>query len=413
MKKRNGCSWFAFLLLGIALVMLMVAFLNGSFPQLQLGVIFPWPTQEITTTQAPPTQPPVTQPAELARAGSFRYHYSQLDEAQQENYRNILELMPYFPESVDVSGIDEEGLRAVFNALLLDQPMLFQISATHYTIRSDSATGIPLAFVPLYRLDRDEYRSRSEELAELVQSIPLPQGGSEFDIQLALHDFLVRNCTYSDDIEDPEKSTAYGALVEGSAACMGYSLAMLLMLELNGIDAYVVTGQASNSAGFSGGHAWNKARIEGNWYYMDATWNDPVVEEGGREIVSRAYFNLSEQELGQTHEITDQNNRAMSTAQNYFRQTGLFFDRIDRTAEDRIAQELRRTLDAGDIMLEIRMSSSQALAQAVDYLFGRQQQRIYAILSAVDYGGTRIKTDSVHYSELEHLHIIRIYPVMR
>jgi transglutaminase-like putative cysteine protease len=409
MKKRNGCSWIFMMLLVTALILLGLAFVNGRLPRLSdaLSGIIPLPGQ--TTTEATTTLPPVPQPLELSRAGTFRYHYSQLSEAQRAAYRDILEQLPSFPESVAVSGLDEDDVRAVFNALLRDQPMLFHISSTNYTIRyvGDRVA----AFVPLYRLNRDEYRSRIDEVAALVQSIPLPQNGGEFEIQLAMHDFLIGNCTYTDDPENSEKSTVYGALIEGYASCEGYAMAMLLLLELNGIDAYVVTGYATNSTGFAGGHAWNKVRIEGNWYYLDATWNDPVIGDGRDEIISRAYFNLTAEELSQTHEINDLNHRAVSTAQNYFRVRGLYFDRLDRASEPILAQALSNMLDAGGNMLEIRMSSGEALAQAVDYLF--QRQRVYRILTAADPGGRRVRMDSVYYDELANLNIIRIYPVMR
>jgi hypothetical protein len=403
MSKRNGgLSWFAaFVMLVITLALLFVVFITGSLPPQVADILSPRQTVQITTTL-----PPVTQPVELSRAGSFRFHYSQLNAAQREVYNTIFAQLPYFPESIEVSGIDAEGMKEVFSALVLDQPMLFHISSTHYRIRS-LPNGNVVAFVPEYRLSREEYAQRVNAVTARAQSIPLPYGGSDFDIQLALHDFVLRHCSYADDLEDSEIATVYGALIEGRASCVGYAKAMLLLLELNGIDAYIVTGYATN-ASFSGPHAWNKVRIGGNWYYMDATWNDPVME-GGREIISRAFFNLTAAELAHTHEL--ESSRAHSRTHNYFRMRGLYFDQLDRQSEARLAQAMAEAIASERNVLEIRMSSAEGLAQAMDYLFGRQL-RVHRILAAADPDG-RLQQNRVYHSVMEDLNMIRIFPMMR
>ena len=395
MRKRNGCSLAVFSALMVATLVMLV------------WIFVPRLVEYVPTVTQPPTQPPVTQPVELSRAGSFRFHYSQLTPTEQLAYRTILEQLAGFPESIPLENMDADGVRAVFRALMLDQPMLFQISSTNYSIQT--LNGRVTAFVPEYRLTREEYLQRVEAVSALAQSIPLPYGGSDFDILLALHDFLVHNCTYSDDLADGDIATVYGALIQGYASCEGYSKAILLLLELNGIDAYIVTGYAT-SADFAGPHAWNKVRLYGNWYYLDATWNDPVME-GGNEIVSRAFFNLTATDLAHSHELSDDGNHAVSTAQNYFRVHGLYFDEINQEAETLLAQALLQALDAERGVLELRMTSAAALERAIDVLFGRQQ-RVHRIIAAADPNGERLQTDRVYFSTMEQLNIIRIFPVL-
>ena len=403
MKKRSGCSWIFFMVLSTALVLLGFSMAKGRLPQLSGMLTQPG----LTTVET--TAPPALQPPEFAKAGRYRYHYHQLEEAQQKAYRDIYSQLPGFPESVAVEGITTQQLNAVFSALLFDQPLLFQISSTNYKTRS--VDGKLAAFIPEYRMDREKYQRRCETLLRAVQALTAPAGGSQFDIELALHDQLVRMCSYSEAAEDAEKSTAYGALVENSASCEGYAKAMQLLLELYDIDSYIVTGNASNAAGFSGGHAWNKVRIEGDWYYLDATWNDPVVEDGKKSNISHAYFNLSEADLSKTHEITTEKDKCTAISQNYFVKKGLEFSKIDRGAEALLSQALAAALDAGDNVLELRLTSSRAMSDAVDYLF--QRQRIFRVLTNADLGGTRLKTDTVYRSELPQLRVIRIMPVLK
>jgi len=382
-----------------ALAFTGVSTLRDSFLQ------SPW-EEEVSTL------PPVTRPAQLAQAGQLRYHRSNLDEAGQAAYDAILARLPGFPESVKVENLGSEAFGQVFSALALDQPLIFHISTTHYRTRTSPATGLVTAFVPEYNLDREEYAARCEALAAACQAFTVPAGGSDYDIELALHDQLVRACAYSEEIELPEKSTAYGALVEGSASCEGYARAVQLLMDLHGIPCYIVTGEASNVSGVTGGHAWNKVRIEGAWYHLDATWNDPVTEDGSH-VTSHAYFNLTDEAIGRTHELTDTRNPCTAAGANYFVRKGLEFGALDRAAEDTLAKALCANLAAGDNAVELRFTSDAAMEAGLDYLFGKSQQRVYRVLSDAAQNGAGIRTDKVFHADLTKQRVVRILPVKK
>ena len=101
---------------------------------------------------------------------------------------------------------------------------------------------------------------------------------SDFEITQALHDYLVRTCSYNTEIAEGNDAlspayTAYGALVEGSAVCQGYALAYKLLLSRAGIPAAFVVS-------YDMGHAWNMVKIDGSWYHVDTTWDDPIPDQG-------------------------------------------------------------------------------------------------------------------------------------
>ena len=87
-----------------------------------------------------PTMPPVPLPAQFGRAGQLRYHYGNLGEDEKIAYDDILARLPGFPESVKVKNLDSDALNRVFSALVMDQPLLFQISTTHYKTRTTNGT---------------------------------------------------------------------------------------------------------------------------------------------------------------------------------------------------------------------------------------------------------------------------------
>ena len=44
----------------------------------------------------------------------------------------------------------------------------------------------------------------------------------------------------------------------------------------------MVMGEATNSQGQRENHAWNYVQLDGRWFAIDVTWDDPVVQGGGR-----------------------------------------------------------------------------------------------------------------------------------
>ena len=355
-----------------------------------------------------PTLAPVPLPAQFSRAGQVRHHYGNLGENEKIAYDDILARLPGFPESIKMRSLDSDALGRVFSALVLDQPMLFQISTTHYKTRT--LNGLVTAFLPEYRLDQESYAAQCDELAAACETFAVPEGGDDFDCELALHDQLVRLCAYSEEFEQPQKSTAYGAIAEGSASCEGYARAVQLLMDMQGIPCYIVTGEANNLAGFSGGHAWNKVRIAGEWYHLDATWNDPVTEDGSH-VTSHAYFNVTDAEIGRTHEVNDENNPCTATAANYFIRKGLEFSAVDRAAEDALSKAVREAMRAGDNAAELRFTDAAAMDAGLNTLF--EKQRVYRVLNNAALGGAEIRTDKVFHADLEPLLVVRILPVRK
>ena len=87
-----------------------------------------------------------------------------------------------------------------------------------------------------------------------------------------VHEWLVQNIAYdrehlSDDVQDDHNLR--GALLEGTAVCDGYAKTYVLTLRKLGITGVLVTSKDI-------GHAWNIVELDGNWYQVDCTWDDPV-----------------------------------------------------------------------------------------------------------------------------------------
>lgn len=112
----------------------------------------------------------------------------------------------------------------------------------------------------------------------------IKDGMSEEEKVKAIHDYLIYNANYvnNGDYKSAE-NWAYGAcgvLIHKEGVCQSYAIAFYMMATAAGLDCQYVTGTADG-----GGHAWNQVKVDGTWYYIDCTWDDPIVNgySGGGE----------------------------------------------------------------------------------------------------------------------------------
>lgn len=99
---------------------------------------------------------------------------------------------------------------------------------------------------------------------------------------IVLHDYLVVNCEYDKENLDAgtvpnESHTIYGVFAKRIAVCDGYALAYKYLLKQVGIDCYMVTSDSMK-------HAWNMIVLDGQYYQVDVTWDDPTWDKIGRAV---------------------------------------------------------------------------------------------------------------------------------
>lgn len=111
----------------------------------------------------------------------------------------------------------------------------------------------------------------------------IKDGMSEEEKVKAIHDYLIYSANYvnNGDYESAEKwaAGAGGVLIHKEGTCNSYTIAFYMMAVSAGLDCRYVTGMAG------GYHAWNQVKVDGTWYYIDCTWDDPIVNgiSGGGE----------------------------------------------------------------------------------------------------------------------------------
>lgn len=123
----------------------------------------------------------------------------------------------------------------------------------------------------------------------------------------AIHDFAAMHLSYDAvalaEGRYPDQS-AEAVLKSGLAVCAGYANLMKAVAEVTGDEVVVVVGDSRGGSSDVDGtpHAWNAARLDGQWYLIDSTWDSGHVE--GRTFVreySTSYLFVPPGLIGITH----------------------------------------------------------------------------------------------------------------
>ena len=149
----------------------------------------------------------------------------------------------------------------------------------------------------------DDMQKEIYDIAVNVLDEIITEGMDDYEKELAVHDYIVRNVTYEKDNldifgEHSEHSVdPYGALAEGECICSGYTTTFKMFMDMLEIPcrSTVALSDRDNE------HAWNMVQINGHWYYVDVTWDDPVPDFEGRPVRHK-YFNTSKKIMMARHE---------------------------------------------------------------------------------------------------------------
>lgn len=114
----------------------------------------------------------------------------------------------------------------------------------------------------------------------------------------AIHDYIIDHTEYDklkyeNKNDDTYKSnTAYGVLIEGYGTCNGYADAMEIFLDKMNIINYKISNEE---------HIWNLVYLDGKWYHLDLTWDDPISDIN---INRDTYFLISTKTLEKINDGT-------------------------------------------------------------------------------------------------------------
>ena len=216
-----------------------------------------------------------------------------------------------------------DAIKKCLDYVWLDNPVFPQPSA--YDIFLSNYDYIKTTYKKGFGKTDQKAAQALEKAREVAKLAP---SGSDFEIVRFFHDYLVKNCSYNDEKPDePDNSSAYGALVLGRATCEGYADAMGILLSL-------------------------------------ADWERPDNQ------VLYWRFGLTTEEIMKTNSINDNILNLIpectQDTYNFYKYNGLLFDEYEKIPVAKaMAAFYTKSLQEGNSSTTVKFSNQQAFDEAV------------------------------------------------
>ena len=185
------------------------------------------------------------------------------------------------------------SFQLAINALTFDNPELFYVDVTKMYLLTEITTR---AFSKTYKVSIggngrsylfDEFTNK-DSLNEAISQVEgiknklVEDSLNKTNIEKLrmVHDYLIENTEY-DALAGNNIYNIYGALIDGRCVCEGYARSYKYILDEMRVPCVIACGIGTNSVGNTESHAWNYVLVDGIWYAVDTTWDDPVITGGG------------------------------------------------------------------------------------------------------------------------------------
>lgn len=271
---------------------------------------------------------------------SDNYYYNKLDKNHQAIYKSLANGVKELKSEFYIKDYKfvttekaMEDVEIAMESFLLDHPEVFYLADKYTVATSQNFLGDKLSLRVNYTVSSiEELNTKIELIKSEMQKIINEANittGNIFQNELNLHDVLgkrVGYCEYDNIQNIPHSAhTIYGAFVEKSAVCDGFSKALQILLDKAGIESIVITGSLEGEA-----HAWNMVKLDGSWYHVDITSNKSINDYP--YVVVHAYFNVNNREIQRTHLIDNigQLPSATNEKYNYF----VYLDKVIKNTDD-------------------------------------------------------------------------------
>ena len=278
--------------------------------------------------------------------GNAKALYNLLVQNYVVDYSQYLDSVDFpfeFPDTITFEAVVEDGsfqrkgesyvqatddvktaIQAASDAFSYDYPQAFWFRGSNYGYRvscvrdGSSSTGYRgtfknFTFKPANREISENAHTRMGDFMNGVQSAVAELNEQTLGMDMEqkikrIHDYICQRVTYRNDNTLWVHSAASLFLdADPAFVCEGYAKSMKIFCYYMGINCACVSGTArGTSSGTPGAHMWNYVQMDdGNWYLVDATWDDVGTPPSSRYLlVGRAtkgqYITIGEERVEYT-----------------------------------------------------------------------------------------------------------------
>lgn len=276
---------------------------------------------------------------------------------QEDLISNLLYMMHHMVDYKDMNVADYSGdlENELIEAIEMSMKRIEELRGYTSMVRTYSYGGTSnvISVGLTYDTTLQEVETARLKSQKILEGLHL-QEKSVFDKIKAIHDYVVDHTVYdsntaSEIFEESDSYTLVGVFNNGSAVCSGYADAINYMCFLAGIPCIYVDGYVNHDP--TKLHAWNIVELEGEYYQLDATWDDPVTTDG-TNVLNYHYFNITDDEISADHTwIEEKYPSCDSDAMNYYVYNQRLF-----SSEQAFKDYINDAVNNGQTAIDVRIS---------------------------------------------------------
>ena len=257
------------------------------FPRFLLAILvlvllggFLWKTngaKELFSTEPDEVRELRKQDVAQTDAGHQEYYFHLLDEEERRIYREMLDGVRSREKEFYLTTSGEELVDKVYHALLKDHPELFWVQNREPVYKTTYPGKDYCRFAPGYTYTDEEIQEVQAAMENAYQeaAAQCAAAADPYEKVKTVYTYLIDQTAY---VESEHDQNIAGVFWKKEAVCAGYARAVQYLLERLDIPCIYVEGSAADS---TEGHAWNIVKLDGQYYYVDATNGDqPQFLEG-------------------------------------------------------------------------------------------------------------------------------------
>ena len=346
---------------GFVLLAVLVAGLLLSGCSIVERVSYEWADPGVARWETAAAEAGVTSQVE-------EYHYGYLNEDLQEAYREIyVKIMKGEDSGSFLSSVSADEFWQAYYAVLADHPEIFWIGS-NAQVEQSVLTGSVVNY-EFETIVPQEARASMKEQLEAAADDCIAQIWSEAsDYQKIkyVYEYIINTTDYNAGAADTQNIQS--ALLYHASVCAGYSKTFQYILNRLGMFCTYITGTIKDG----GDHGWNMVRLDGNYYYVDVTWGDPVfvnqVEGDSGTGINYNYLCCTQMDLFKTHtpDSSIQLPECTSDAYDYYKLNGCYYESFDYNT---IYNALMDSVWSGSESVSLKFGSREAFDTAIYELF--------------------------------------------
>lgn len=198
--------------------------------------------------------------------------YNDLIDKQQNVYNSLTNFKNI--EFAITKGVNLDYATQLYTDVINDFSEFFYVSTSFgYSEYFGKITEVR----PMYVVSKGNLESAKKQFNDGMNKAMSLLDDSMNDLQKAMviHDYILNHSLYADDEYDISHS-AWGFFYNGHVVCAGLSLVYSYMLRQAGVESDYVFSNNMH-------HAWNAVKVDGNWHYVDLTYDGQTLDNDNPE----------------------------------------------------------------------------------------------------------------------------------